>query len=81
MHALYHINMNNFCFRHIFKLHNFQGQFNTFEPNVLKSVIKIIFMNLNPFALLIFNVKVLFNFQKEWCTFSRKKMTFEKNKD
>ncbi len=26
-----------------------------------------------PFALLLINVKILFNFQKEWCTFGRKK--------
>jgi hypothetical protein len=32
------------------------------------------------FALLIINVKILSNFQKEWCTFGRKK-TFEKKKE
>jgi len=46
---------------------------NTFEPNMLKSIIKMIFINLNPFALLIINVKFLFNFQKERYTFGRKK--------
>ncbi len=35
--------MNNFCYNHIFKIHNFQSQFDTFEPNVLKWVIKKIF--------------------------------------
>ncbi len=53
---------------------------NTFEPNVLKWVIKIIFINSNPFGFLIINVKILSNFQKEWYTFGRKKM-FGKNKD
>jgi hypothetical protein len=32
--------MNNFCYNHIFKIHNFQSQFSTFEPNVLKWVLK-----------------------------------------
>jgi hypothetical protein len=27
----------------------------------------------NPFAFLIINVKILSNFQKEWCTFGKKK--------
>ncbi len=53
---------------------------NIFEPNVLKWVIKRIIINSSPLAFLVINVKV-FNFQKEWCTFSRKKRTFEKNKD
>jgi hypothetical protein len=57
-------NMNNFFKKHIFKIHNFQGQFSTFEPNVLKSIIKSIFISWSPFALLIINVKILFNFKK-----------------
>jgi hypothetical protein len=40
---------------------------------VFKWVIKIIFISLGPFAFLIINVKILSNFQKEWCTFGRKK--------
>jgi hypothetical protein len=47
---------------------------------VLKLFIKTIFISSTLFALLIINVKILSNFQKEWCTFSRKK-TFGKNKD
>ncbi len=54
---------------------------NTFEPNVFKWVIKKQFINASPFSFLIINVKFFFNFQKEWCTFGRKKKTFEKNKD
>jgi hypothetical protein len=46
---------------------------NTIEPNVLKWVIKIIFMSSSPFAFLIINVKILSNFQKKWCTFGKKK--------
>jgi len=46
---------------------------NMFEPNEFKSIIKIIVISSSPFALLIINVKILFNFQKEWCTFDRKK--------
>jgi len=30
-------------------------------------------INSSPFALLIINVKILPNFQKEWCTFGKKK--------
>ncbi len=71
--------MNNFCYGHIFKFHNFKVK-STFEPNVLKWVIKTLFINLNPFAFLIISVKILFNFQKELCTFGRK-MDVEKNKD
>ncbi len=70
--------MNNFCSNHIFKIHNFQGQ-NIFEPNVLKLVIKINFISLSPFALLI-NVKILSNFQKEWCIFDRKKRCLNKTR-
>jgi hypothetical protein len=31
------------------------------------------FISSSPFALLIINVKILFNFYKEWCTFDKKK--------
>ncbi len=44
----------------------------TFEPNVLKWAIKTIFIGSNPFTVLIINVEILFNFQKELCTFDRK---------
>jgi hypothetical protein len=40
---------------------------------VLKLVIKKKYINSNPFALININVKILSNFQKEWCTFGRKK--------
>jgi hypothetical protein len=39
------------------------------------------FISSSPFALLIMNVKILSNFQKEWCIFGRKKETLKKNKD
>jgi hypothetical protein len=45
---------------------------NAFVSNVFKWGIKIIFISSSPFALLIINVKILSNFQKEWCTFGRK---------
>jgi hypothetical protein len=51
-----------------------------FEQNVLKLVMKKKFINC-PFALLIINVKILFNFQKEWCTFGRKKGCWKKKKE
>ncbi len=44
-----------------------------FEPNVLKWVIKTNFISSSSFVLLTINVKILSNFQKEWCTFGRKK--------
>ncbi len=44
--------------------------FNQMCSNVLY-IKKII--NSNPFVFLIINVKFLFNFQKEWYTFGRKK--------
>jgi hypothetical protein len=53
---------------------------NIFEPNALKWVIKIIFIYSSRFSLLIMNIKILSNFQNEWCTFGKIK-TFEKNKD
>jgi hypothetical protein len=47
---------------------------------VLKWVIKTIFINSSPFAFLIINIKILFNFQKEWCTFGRKKGHLKKTR-
>ncbi len=38
------------------------------------------FHQFNPFAFLIINVKIPFNFQKEWCTFGRKKGCFKKTR-
>jgi hypothetical protein len=66
--------------RHIFKIHNFQGQF-FFWAKCVQLGYNFFFIASNPFALLIINVKILSNFQNEWCTFGRKKNTFEKNKD
>jgi len=37
------------------------------------------FHSSSPFALLIINVKILSNFEKEWCTFGRKRL-FEKTR-
>jgi hypothetical protein len=48
---------------------------------VLKWVIKIIFISSSPFAFLIINATILSSFQKEWCTFGRKKWHLKKNKD
>jgi hypothetical protein len=45
---------------------------------VFKWVIKTNFINSNLFALLIINVKILSNFQKEWCTFGKKKRRLKK---
>jgi hypothetical protein len=50
---------------------------NMFESNVFKLVIKIIFINSNPFTFLIINVKILSNVQKELCTFNREEKNFE----
>lgn len=54
---------------------------NMIKPNVFKLVIKIIFINSSPFILLIINLKIFFNFQKEWHAFDKKRRTFKKNKD
>jgi hypothetical protein len=53
---------------------------NTFEPNVLKWVIKKKFISSSPFAFLIINVKILSNFQKQWCIVDRKKEHLKKIK-
>jgi hypothetical protein len=49
-----------------------------FLPNVLKWIIKKIVIISSLFAFLIINLKILSNFQKEWCTFDRKKMCLKK---
>ncbi len=51
---------------------------NTCEPNVFKWVTKNKFITSNTFAFLIINVKILSNFQKEWCTFGGKKNVWKK---
>jgi len=39
------------------------------------------FISSSPFTFLIINVKILSNFQKEWCAFGRKKGYLKKKKD
>jgi hypothetical protein len=51
---------------------------NTFETNIFKCVFKWILPISNAFAFIIINVKTLFNFEKELCTFDKGKKTFEK---
>ncbi len=75
--AFYHINMNNFCLRHILKIDNFQGQKHFWTRCAQKGYIKK-FIGSSPFAFLIMNVKILSNFQKECCTFGRKKRCLKK---
>jgi hypothetical protein len=48
------------------------------KQNVLKLVIYTIFISSSLFALIIINVKILSNFQKQWCTFGRKKRHLKK---
>ncbi len=52
----------------------------TFEPNVFKAVMKTIIFNSSPFAFLIINVKILSNFEKEWCRFDRRKRRLKKTR-
>jgi hypothetical protein len=52
----------------------------TFEPNVLKLVIKKRIISSSHFSLLTINVRILSNFQKEWCTFGRKKGRLKKTR-
>jgi hypothetical protein len=47
---------------------------------VLKWIIFLKIISSSPFALLIINVKIFSNFQKEWCTFGRKKGHLKKTK-
>ncbi len=61
IHALYHINMNNF-FKAIFSKSIIFKVKNTFGSYVFKLVFKIIFINSSIFALIIINVKIFFNF-------------------
>jgi len=41
---------------------------------------KTIFISSSPFAFLIINVKIFSNFQKEWCTFGKKKGCLKKTR-
>jgi hypothetical protein len=72
--------MNNFFVKNTFSKSIIFKVKNTFEPKVFKSVLKIIFTCSNHFSLLIINVKILSNFQNEWCTFGRKNDIWKKIK-
>ncbi len=74
IHAFYHINMNNLCEIHIFKIHNFWGQKHFWAKCAQMGYIKKI--QFKSFCRLIINVKILSNFQKEWCTFGRKERDY-----
>ncbi len=72
--------MNNFLLKAHFQNPYFFKVKNTFEPYVFKKGIKKFNISLNHFALLIINVKIFSNFQKEWCICGRKKGRFKKKK-
>jgi hypothetical protein len=76
--VLNNIKMNNFCWKHIFKTHNFIK--NTFEINVFKCVLKWIWPTSSAFVFLIINIKILSNFENEWCTFDNEKGCLKKKK-
>jgi hypothetical protein len=76
---LSHVYVNNFYWSTFSKPIIFRVK-NIFEANVFKWVIKTNFINISPFAFLIINVKILANFQKEWCIFDRKKVVWRKTK-
>jgi hypothetical protein len=61
-----------FLLKHIFKIQIFRVQ-NTFEPNVLKWGMKIIFINSSPFDLLVINVKISSIFKKNGADLVKKK--------
>ncbi len=69
--------MNNFCQKHIFKIHGFMRAKSTFEPKVDKCIIKLNPTNFN--FLFLFNYQYYdhSNYEKEWCTFDKGKKTFE----
>ncbi len=48
---------------------------------MLEFVINIIFISSSSFSFLIINVKILSNFQNEWCILGRKKKHLKKNKN
>jgi hypothetical protein len=49
-----------------------------FKSKAPKCVINMNFINLNSFCLLIMKIKILFNFEKEWCTFDMEKKCLKK---
>ncbi len=49
-----------------------------FDPNVVKCAMKMNFTNFKSFVLLIINVKIIFSFEEEWCTFNKKKRHLKK---
>jgi hypothetical protein len=51
---------------------------NTFEPNVLKLAMKLIFVSSSPFAFLIINFWIHFKKNLKWCIFGRKKKCLKK---
>ncbi len=53
---------------------------NIFEPNVFKWVVKIVHIRSSLFALLIINVKILFNFHKECAHLINKKRHLKKTR-
>jgi hypothetical protein len=78
--------MHSFLLSHIyeqlllnphFKIHKFQGQ-KYFWTKCVQMGYKKNFINSIPFALLIINVKILSNFQKEQYTFGIKKNIWKK---
>jgi hypothetical protein len=71
--ALYHINMNNNVRPH------FQGQKHIWMK-CAQIGYDFFFISCH-FPLLIINVKILFNFQKGWCTFGRIKEHWKKKKE
>jgi hypothetical protein len=67
--ALNNIKMNNFCWKHVFKIRNFQDKKHVWN----KCVLKWISPTSSAFVFLIINIKILSNFENEWCTFDNEK--------
>ncbi len=65
-----YINGYLFLMTHFFKLMIFNIK-TTFETKAFKCVIKMDFTNFNPFSLLIINIRILSNLEKEWWTFDK----------
>jgi len=49
-----------------------------FKPKAPKCVINMNFIDLNSFCLLIIKIKILFKFEKEWCTLDVEKICLKK---
>lgn len=75
IHAFYHLKIHNFCSRHVFEIHNLQGQRHVWTRSVKMWILPISIH----VVLFVINIKILSSSKKKWCTFDLKK-NISKNK-